>query len=162
MRETLPKRLKTTPTFKPGYVYHVTRGVHLASIKRHGLIAQDKSENHYSSKRNWFSPNLVQVFRLYGINIVYGRYLFTSLPGGASFANTYFQGIAVLRCRPAHLFSIGYTVDLQLSLVGEETVEPFDTELFIDGRWIRLDKVYIKPSLWPFFYKTTKFLRRRP
>lgn len=162
MRESLPARLRITPTSQPGYVYHVTRGVHLQSIKKHGLVAQDKSETNFSSKRNWFSPNLSQAFCLYGIGIVYSRYVFTSVGGGAGFANAYFQGIAVLRCRPAHLFAIGYAVDLQLSLVGEETVEPYEIELFIDGQWARLDRVYFNPSLWPAVYKCTKFLRRRP
>jgi hypothetical protein len=162
MSESLPARLKMTPTFEEGYVYHVTRGVHLASIKRHGLIAQDKSETNFSSKRNWFSPDLCQAFRLYGVDIVKARYFFKSIVRSHDFAETYFQGIAVLRCRPAHLVSLGYATDLQSSLAGEKMVEPHDMQLFIDGKWTQLDNVYIGSSVWPSFYKLTKFLRKRP
>ena len=162
MIETLPKRLSITPTHHSGYVYHVTRGVHLSRIKKLGLIAQDKSETNYSSKRNWFSPKLSQAFKLYGIDVVYARYIFSGLPGSRKFASWYFQGIAVLRCRPAHLFSIGYAVDLDLSIAGERKVEPRFLELFIDGKWIRLDRVRFKSSIAPIVFKLTKFLRHRP
>lgn len=162
MIESLPKRLTITPTFSPGYYYHVTRGVHIWSIKRLGLVAQDKSETNYSSKRNWFSANLSQSFKLYGIDVVFGRYYLSWLPGWRRFANWYFQGIAVLRCRPAYLFSIDYAVDLNLSISGTRRVEPRHLELFIDGRWIRLDRVRLASSSAPIVFKLTKFLRYRP
>ena len=160
--ETLPKRLRGRPTFQPGYVYHVTRGTNLPNIKRCGLIAQDKSEHHYPSKKNWFSPNLRQAYKLYGIDIVYSRYRFFSFFGGSKFSENYFQGIAVLRCRPAHLLALDYVVDRQLSLVGEKRVGPQTMELFIDGRWMWLNRVNFKWTLWPTLHKCTKFLRTRP
>lgn len=162
MNESLPKRLTITPTFHPGYYYHVTRGVHVSSIKRLGLVAQDKSDTNYSSQLNWFSSNLSQAFKLYGIDVVYGRYYLSRFPGWRKFASWYFQGIAVLRCRPAHLFSIGYAVDLNLSISGTQRVEPRHLELFIDGRWIRLNRVRLPSSSAPIVFKLTKFLRYRP
>lgn len=158
---SLPQRLRVTPTLRPGYVYHVTRGVHLASIKRYGLVAQDKSEYNNSSKNNWFSPNLALAYKLYGIDIVYSRYRFMSMLGGSKFAENYFQGIAVLRCRPSYLFSMDYTVDLRLSIVGERKVGPQAMELFIDGQWVPLNRVKLKRTLWPTFYKFTGLLRAR-
>lgn len=159
---SLPQRLRITPIFHPGYVYHVTRGVHLASIRRYGLVAQDKSEYNNSSKRNWFSQNLSLAYKLYGIDIVYSRYRLMPILGGSRFAENYFQGIAVLRCRPPYLFSIDYALDLELSLVGERKVGPQAMELFIDGKWIPLNRVKLKQTLWPVLYKLTRFLRIKP
>lgn len=161
-REPLPKRLRAQPTGNLDYVYHVTRGVHLVSIKKHGLIAQDKSEYHYASKRNWFSSNLGKAYQLYGRNIIHTRYRFSSVLPGKRFAEKYFQGVAVLRCKPAHLFSKGYTIDLDLSIVGEERLGPQSIELFIDGTWAPLNTVEFRWSLWPVIYKFTGFLRVRP
>lgn len=82
--------------------------------------------------------------------------------GGSRFAENYFQGIAVLRCRPPYLFSIDYALDLELSLVGERKVGPQAMELFIDGKWIPLNRVKLKQTLWPVLYKLTRFLRIKP
>lgn len=160
--DALPKRLRAIPTFDPSYVYHVTRGIHLSSIKRYGLIAQDKSEYNYSSKRNWFSPDLTLAYKLYGTEILQSRYPRMSLLGGSKFVEKYFQGVAILRCKPSHLFSLDYTFDLKLSLVGERKVGPQAIEVFIDGQWETLNRVKLKWTPWPTFYKVTKFLRSRP
>lgn len=85
-----------------------------------------------------------------------------SVRGGSTFAEHYFQGVAVLRCQPAYLFSIDYGFDLELSLAGEKRVGPQALQLFIDGQWMPLNRVKLKPTLWPAFYKFTKFLRLRP
>lgn len=160
--ETLLQRLRTKPTHEPGYVYHVTRGVHLANIKRSGLIAQDKSEYHYASKKNWFASNLTEAYELYGSAVIRARYRFTYLWSGQKFAEKYFQGVAVLRCTPKFLFSKNYTIDLRQTIVGEKRLGPQSLELFIDGQWTPLNRVELKWSLWPIFYKCTRFLRVRP
>ena len=61
MIETLPKRLNITPTHHSGYIYHVTRGVHLSSIKKLGLIAQDKSETTIAQREIGFLLSLVKL-----------------------------------------------------------------------------------------------------
>ena len=85
-----------------------------------------------------------------------------SVLGGSRFAEHYFQGVAVLRCQPSYLLSIDYELDLNLSLAGERRVGPQALELFVDGRWVPLNRVPLKPTLWPALYKLTKFLRLRP
>lgn len=157
MSLSLPKRLRTNPTFQPGYVYHVTQGVHLRGIQRKGLSALNK--NRQSPKKNLFTHNMGKAFKVHGTDVVYGLHPFTKIPGLEKFATRYFQGIAVLRCMPARLSELGYKYDHTLSLAGDLAIEASDIDLFIDGHWWPLDRVLLWPNVWSLIFSLTGFLR---
>lgn len=159
---SLKQRLAGAPVSTPGFAYHVTHGIRLASIRRSGLLP-GKPGVQYRTNEVFYGTNLKSLYSAYGTTVVSrmtryadGRWVTILGPIGYN----YFQGVSVLRTPIAQLQTLGFISKNQDDWSGPK-VPPAYLELFIDNTWKPLQTVElgVAQMCWRAIYHVTPFLR---